>query len=1045
MDQNNQQREIVLDDLRGLVSGEVYCNDIFVQLYASDASIYEIRPLAVVRPRSIADVVECVRYAAEKHIPIHARGAGTDLSGGSLGPGLVIDFSRYLHRVLRIGAETVRVQAGVVHERLNTQLRRTGRIFGPDPATSAVTTIGGMIAVDAAGSRWLRYGSTRRHVRRLQVVTADGELIEVGREPIAGGADVQTNQRKRELVGRLAVLLDEHAELIRRHRPKCPTGRCGYDLSDVLEVRQTQTDKLGATGVSPVLRRKHGQDARATNFDNVLGDGYLDLARLLVGSEGTLALITEAELDTDAPARHRGVAMLLFDGIEKAARAALRILEHHPTACDLIDRRYISLARETEVRFDLLIPPETESVLLVELDGDEPLEVRRRLEELIEEVWHRERLAFGARSAFDRNEMELFWRLSNKVPKMSYPVMGPSRPIPVIEDVAVPPEILPDFLVRVQNVLKRLEVTAALFSHVGQGQLHIRPLLNLSDPGDVQRMRRLADELYQEVFDAGGTITSEHACGLSRTAFISRQVGPLYEVFRQVKEIFDPENIFNPGKIVGDDPELLTRNLHLTIPALQQHGQDARATAVSAATRQINHTADEEESSVLRDLVELQLDWDPTRPSDAVAQCSRCGECRTQAADVRMCPILRISPSEESSPRAKANLIGGVLTGRIGLETLTGDEFKAIADLCVHCHMCRLECPAGVDIPGIMRDGKAAYVSSNGLRPTDWVITHIDTLSALGSLFSPVTNWAVGNRQMRWIMEKTLGIAQGRKLPRVTSRSFIRRATRRRLTRHTRHGGQKVVYFIDMYANRHDPQLASALVAVLEHNGVAIYVPPRQKPSGMISIACGALDQARRLAAWNIELLAESVRQGYHVVTTEPSATLCLIHEYPQLIDDDDARLVAENTSQACSYLWKMHTSGKLQLDLKPINAALGYHQPCHLKALEVGSPGENLLGLIPGLRVEHLEEGCSGMAGAFGLKRANYRSSLRAGRALISRLRDPKIQAGVTECSACKIQMEQGTTKPTVHPIKLLALSYGLMPEIDRLLKTPGEDLIVT
>jgi len=222
-------------------------------------------------------------------------------------------------------------------------------------------------------------------------------------------------------------------------------------------------------------------------------------------------------------------------------------------------------------------------------------------------------------------------------------------------------------------------------------------------------------------------------------------------------------------------------------------------------------------------------------------------------------------------------------------------------------------------------------------------------------------------------------------------------------------------------------------------------VHPGQASSGSTAISLGALDRAKRLASRNIDVLADAVRQGYHIVATEPTAALCLTHEYLNLLDEEDVRLVAENTSDACSYLWRMHQSGDLELDLKPVNAAIGYHLPCHLRALEVGSPGENLLGLIPGVVVHRLEKGCSGMAGTFGLRRKNYRSSLRAGWGLISSLRDPKIQAGATECSACKMQMEQGTTKPTIHPLKILALAYGLMPELDSLLTTRGEELVIT
>jgi FAD/FMN-containing dehydrogenase/Fe-S oxidoreductase len=1002
------QRERTQDDLRGLTGGEVRCDDVFLHLYASDGSIYQIKPLAVVRPRSAADVVACVQYAAEKQLPIHARGAGTGVAGESLGPGLVLDFSKFLRRVVRIEPDAVRVQPGVVCERLNTQLRPLGRVFGPDPAAATVTTIGGMIAVDAAGSRWLKYGSTRRHVLGLQVVLADGQMMQVGRESLSGGNHL--HPRKRELIDRLATLLGEHAELIRQSRRKCPLNHCGYNLTDVLS------------------------------------EGHLDLARLLVGSEGTLALTTEARLATQPLPRHRGVALLLFESLEKASRAALQILPWQPTACDLMDRRHLGLARESEVRFDLLIPPQAEAVLLVEHEGDDPLEVRDRVHRLADEIWHRKHLAFGARQAFDPAETDLFWQLANKFQPPLCRVKGPSRPVPVVEDVAVSPEILPDFLVRMQNVLKRHQVTASLFCHAGQGQLHVQPFLDLADADDVRRMRALAEELYKEVCDAGGTISGEHACGLSRTAYVRRQAGPLYDVFCQVKQLFDPAGTLNPGKIVGDDPELLTRHL---IPPLPPQARTRQAGPALPPDPQAGTPpasgVPPAESEGLRDLVELQLNWDPSRVAGAAADCSRCGNCRSQAPDVRMCPVFRFAQAEESSPRAKANLIRGVLTGAVELSTLTGGEFKELADLCIYCQMCRLECPAKVDVPKLMREAQGAYVRVNGLRLADWLMTRLDLLGALGSLVSPAANWAIGNRQMRWLMEKTLGIAQQRKLPRVSSRSFLRRAARRRLTRPTRHSGRKVLYFVDIYANYHDPQLAEALVAVLEYNGAAVYVPARQKPAGMAAVACGALDHARRLAHHNVTLLAESVRQGYHVVASEPSAALCLLREYPDLLDEDDARLVAENTSEACSYLWKMHTTGKLQLDLKPIHASLAYHMPCHLKALEVGAPGENLLRLIPGLRVRHIEVGCSGMAGTFGIKRVNYRSSLRAGWGLICRLRDPGIQAGVTECSACKIQMEQGTTKPTIHPIKLLALAYGLMPEVATLLTTPGEELIVT
>jgi len=1010
MEHLEDHRDVILDDLRGLIGGEIQADEIYRQLYASDGSIFQIRPLAVVRPRNTADVVACVKYAAEKRIPLHARGAGSGVAGESLGPGLVIDFAQNMRRLVRANGESVRVQSGMVVERLGAQLRSQGRVFGPDRGHSEVTTIGGMIGVNGAGSRWLRYGSTRDRVQSLQVVTADGHLVEFGREPIAP-TGVGDHPTKRRLVEQLIRLLRANEQLIAEHTPDTPIPRCGYHLSGLL---------------------RHDE---------------LDMVGLLCGSEGTLGLVTEATIATDPQPPHQGVALLLFASLDRAARAVDRVLADSPSACELMDRRHLSLARELEVRLDVLIPAEAEALLLVEHMGEDPLEVRDRLEALVDGFRQRREI-IGARQTYHRQDIDLFWQLATKTQPALLRVRGPVRPVSVVEDIAVSPQRLPEFLPRVQNVLKRQQITASIYAHAGQGQLHVQPFLDVFDRAQVERMRRLADELYAEVFRVGGTISGEHGLGLARTAYLRQQLGPLYDVSARVKQIFDPANLFNPGKIVGDDAELLTRYLRPPLPVAS--GRPAEGLSLErdrspASSTSEHESAGADDSASMRNLVELQLDWHPSEVAAAAADCTRCGNCRTQVAEMRMCPLFRIQPAEEASPRAKANLISGLLTGDLPLEQLTRDEFKQVADLCVHCHMCRLECPARVDIPRLMRESKGAYVAANGLPMNQWVLTRLELLDRWASLVSPAANWALRNRLMRWLGEKVLGIAQGRKLPRIASRPFLRRAARRRLTRPSRRSQTKVAYFVDLYANYHDPQLAEAVVAVLEHNGVEVYVPPTQRPAGMPSIATGALDHARHLARRNVATLAEAVRQGYHVVASEPAAALCLAREYPQLLNEEDAQFVAENSSEVCTYLWRLHRSGKLRLDFKPLHLTLGYHLPCHLAALEVGMPGCNLLQLIPALRLQLLREGCSGMAGTFGLHRASYRRSLRAGWRLISRLRDPDIQVGTTECSPCKMQMEQGTTKPTIHPIKLLALAYDLMPECQFLLTTQGEELTVT
>ena len=993
----DQERERVQADLRGLLDGEVHCDDVFLQIYASDASIYEIKPLAVVRPKNAADVVACVEYAAENNLPIHARGAGTSLAGESLGPGLILDFSHSMRRVLRLTEDTVRVQPGVVLGDLNRLLATRGQCFGPDPANRDVSTIGSVLSIDGSGSRWLQYGSARHHIESMNVVLASGEMITLGQHD---PQDRLASATVKQLVSKVSNLLDANELLINQHQSAAPSNRSGYHLEDI----------------------RH--------------EGRIDLAKLLVGSEGTLALITEATVRLSKIPSHRGVALLMFERLELAAQAAIEIPRMGATACDLMDRRLLRLACESHVSYDLLLPENTEAMLLVEVEGESPQEVRDRLASITNLIRRRKKLAFDVKTAFEPDDIELYWRLPRHVVPSLYRLKGSTRPLPFVEDICIPPTKLPGFLVQLQNVLKKHQVTASLYGHVGHGQLHVRPFLDLGDPDHVRRMQHLARDLYEQVLEVNGTVSGEHGDGLSRTWFLREQYGPLYDVFRDVKNIFDPQNIFNPGKIIDESGQVLTQNLRPVAPSAHRQNELGDSSEPDA----IGGTSEEPNAP---ETIPLELNWNETSVVQTARSCNGCGSCLTKSPSDRMCPIYRLTPAEESTPRAKANLFRAVVTGALDSTELNGETLKEMADLCVNCHQCRLECPAEVDIPKLMMECKAQFVTNNGLTVSDWFLSRLDTRASWGNVLRPFTNWALGNRSARWLLEKTFGIAQSRKLPRLAARPFLRQAARRRLTRPAKRSGRKILYFVDTFANWFDPQLGDALVSVMEHNGVSVYVHPDQLQSGMSMLSLGAVERAKPLIRKNITILADAVRQGYHIVATEPAAALCLTREYVNVLDDEDARLVAENSSEACSYLWKMHQTGQLELDLKPINLTVGYHHPCHVRALNVGKPGEHLLRLVPGISVRSVEQGCSGMAGTYGLKRENYRNSLRAGWGLISAMRSPGLQVGASECSSCKLQMQQGTAKTTLHPLKILALAYGLMPEVSQLLAPSSEELI--
>ncbi|MCC6494073.1 MAG: FAD-binding protein [Pirellulales bacterium] len=987
------------EDLRGQIGGDVHCDELFVQMYASDASIFEVPPLGVVRPRSTDDVAAIVRYAAERGIALYPRGAGAGLAGDSLGRGLIVDFSKNFRRILALGEQTATVQPGIVLASLNERLRRQGRLFPPDPAALEITTIGSMIARDASGSRWPAYGSTRNYVEELEVVLANGQAARLSQHLPDPTASLDENPGAYLAAG-VADVIARHRAAIDGHSTRSLVDRSGYHLRGIEAA-----------------------------------DGSINLAKLLVGSEGTLAIVTEARLRTAPLPSHVGSMLFFFTSLEAAAQAAAELAGRRIRACDLMDRRHLSLARETDPRYEFLIPVEAEAVLIVECDARSAEQLSESLHELRALLVERLKLASSVHAAIDLDDQDMLWRLARRYVPTLHRLRGSSRPIPYVEDIAVPPAALPTFLQRALETLRGLQITASIFGHAAHGELHIRPFLDLASDDDVSKLRQLAAELYGHVWELGGTISGEHAEGYSRAPYVAGQSGPLMPAFQELKQLFDPRGIFNPGKKTPSDAvPLEVPHRRVTLPLVElKPGEMAAAPGVRA--RSFTPGA----------LTPLQLDWRAEEMLYAARVCNGCGMCRTQSEGSRMCPTFRPGPREEAAPRSKANIARAVLTAALPSGVVAEEAFKELCDQCVHCHMCRLECPANVDVPKLMAEAKGAYVATNGLRRGDWFVVHIDNLCRWASRMPRIANWAIANRVTRWMLERTLGIAQGRKLPRISRRPFLDSPTQHRLGRLQRGGGEKALLFLDTFANYCDTQLAEALVAVLEHNGVNVYVPDAQLEAGMPMISQGVLGPARRIAERNVALLAEAVRQGYTIISTEPSAVLALKREYRHLLgDDSDAELVSENVMEACHYLWRWHQRGRLQLDLKPLDMTVGYHAPCHLKALEVGAPGMNLLGLIPGLRVRQVEKGCSGAAGLYGFQRKNYRMSLRMGLPLISEFRASKFSAGVTECSTCRIQIEQGSALPTIHPVKLLALSYGLMPELRQLLNSPAEALVV-
>jgi Fe-S oxidoreductase len=425
--------------------------------------------------------------------------------------------------------------------------------------------------------------------------------------------------------------------------------------------------------------------------------------------------------------------------------------------------------------------------------------------------------------------------------------------------------------------------------------------------------------------------------------------------------------------------------------------------------------------------------------------CNGCGHCRTEAPEQRMCPLFRVGHGEAASPRAKANLLRWLLQPGGDPRQLSSDDVREVADLCVNCKMCARECPARVNVPKLMLEAKAANVAEYGLSYGDWAMARTEAFAAFGSAFAAFVNAALGSRSVRWLLEKLLGVSRRRRLPAFAARSFLRRAARRGWTRPPRGRRPRVAYFVDSFANYNDPLIAEAVVAVLHHNGLEVYVPPGQLGCGMAPLAYGDVESAREAAAHNVRLLAELAREGYLIVCSEPTAALMLRQDCLDLLDDPDARLVADRVVEMTAFLWELRQQGRLRTDFRRLDLALGHHVPCHLKALGGSPAGPQLLALIPGVRVQTIDVACSGMAGTFGLKAENYTASLEAGRPMLDELSRPGVLFGSTECGSCRLQMEEGAGKRTLHPAQYLALAYGLLPDVARRLQEPMRELVLS
>ncbi len=881
-----QWRARVREDLTGEIRGQIETGAILAQAYAHGRDATFTEPIAVVFPETVEDVSKTVRFAAETGLPVACRGGGTSGAVNIHGPGLVVDCARHLRKVTSVAGDLVTVEAGSVLDQINAAVAPAGRYFPIDSHRSAFATIGGLVGIDATGSRACRFGSVRDHLAEAELVMSNGDVVRIRPTPVgevAGTVDAPGSLEARRLAGRLHEMIWS----------------------------------APAANVDPVLR-------------GLSEESLLHLQRLVAGAEGTLGVVTSVTLQTMPVPAARAVLLALFPSMGMALAAAASVAELEPSACDLLDRRILSLAREAHPRYFRMIPVIAEAALLIEQTAPDERNARERLELVRRSVDQRPHPALAVHDATTTAEAEFLWDLPRRTLPRLASLPGRERPVLFAEGCLVPRDQIAPFLHEAQQLLQHHRVTAACYGPLFAGGLSFQPFLDRKSPGYRDTLAAIDAGFLEILARCGGTLARHRGQGRFRSGGLG---GASFDgsIPQGIRGLFDPTGRFATGAI-----EVASATATTAV------GQDAEA-----------------EPRGTGELVEMQLRWSLSDAAAASETCHGCGLCRTTSDDTRMCPLFRLDATELAAPRAKARLLQQVAEGSVGARELASREGKRIADLCFNCKQCEQECPSKVPVSRMMLEAKAAFVSENGLKRADWILSRAHSWGGLGTATSMFSNWLIRTPTARWLIEAILGISRHRKLPLFARRSFLASmpSDLRRKPRSTRRD-ETVVLYIDHFANYHDPDLARAAVEILRRNGREVYVPPEQRPSGMAMISAGDLDAARDLAAENVRALGEWAREGYRIVCVEPTSAVAFRTEYPFLLDHPDVASVAANTIEIGAYLQELHRHGRLDTRFQPVRLEAGYHEPCHLRALGAGRPLFDIIQLIPELKVHCLERG---------------------------------------------------------------------------------------
>lgn len=927
-------------ELEKSISGEVRFDEITRALYSTDASVYQIKPLGVAIPKTRHDVIRIVEICGRFHCPITMRGGGTSQAGQAIGEGLQVDISKYYNRLLEVNAEErwARVEPGIVLDELNAQLAPLKLRFAPDISTASRATLGGMMANNSAGARSVIYGKTIDHVLEQTVVLADGSVAtfrDVNRGEIPAGDSLEAR-----LYGKVLELASKHAGEIDRRFPKVLRRVGGYNLDEFTDPSK------------PV-----------------------NLSKLMVGSEGTLGVILEAKVKLVPLPKAKAVMVITFADLLESLAAPPVILAHKPSAIEVMDKAILDHTRQNlaldKIRNEF-VAGDPAATLCVEFYADRAEDLPPRLKALEEDLRAR---GIGQHylSETDLARQARIWSLREAALGLSMAMKGDAKSISFVEDTAVAPERLSEFIGRFLELLRTHGTTAGLYAHASVGCLHVRPVVNLKTEAGVQQFEAIANDVADLVLEFGGALSGEHGDGLVRSPFMKQMFGEqLYQAFRELKHTADPEGIFNPGKIVDAPP--ITGNLRYGTKYQTQQPQTFFDFGSFGGF------------------------------SGAVEMCSGVGACRKKLAGT-MCPSYMATRDEQHTTRGRANVLRLAMSGQLGEAGLTEKGVFDVLDLCLECRACKSECPVGVDVAAFKSEFLAAYWAKHGTPWRTKLLGRVAELSVWGSRFAPLSNWA--SFPARWLLK--------RPAPQWKRRTFeqwykSRPAAAKPAT---------VALFNDTFLNHYHPEVGVAAVEVLERGGCAVEVV---KPGccGRPTISQGLLEEARAHAERLTEALYPLAQRGQKILFLEPSCLSSVKEDIPSLLRGE-AQQRARTVAQSSQLFEEF--AATLDLPLRQGPSKILVHGHCHQKSLGLLPATMALLKKIPGANLVDLDAGCCGMAGSFGYSRDHYDVSVAiANRKLLPAVREMKAgEVLVAPGTSCRQQVKDLSGASALHPATLV------------------------